>query len=485
MQQAVQSAPTKPSSPPGQFPSRRLPWTRFFLRYPIFFFAFGPPLFRALDKYAGVDTSKVHYDIWTILQLGLVGAISLRALLRLSKARSIRLIAPVRSEIKYAIFLGLLFAISIAWSPGRAVSSAFTFIYFLNLICIAEFLVDSYRRPPDWMQCLFAMRLVSLLLMLLVAIAMVVAPSLVVAFDNGIRLLGGSVASMHLICPFIAIISAYAYLYSLESRWSSVSWFFVGLIGTALTRSRGPEIALFIILSILGLIWAQRNLRSAYFFATAALLSSLLVAFIFATGNSGQLWQSFNRGEDAEHIMTLSGRTDAWIEVISYCLKHPEGLGYISGLRASHFTAGSTDPVQNRMGGTDNSYFQTLADGGWLGLALYLLILIKPLLLGWRQVRNRWGKGQNLETAWRHAISCSMLLLAFCMIDAMDVSEFALPMQQSFYFQWIALAILMGAISTITLARRRHRLERLRATKPVTNLPLPPNQSKRSLPRWS
>jgi O-antigen ligase len=322
----------------------------------------------------------------------------------------------------------------------------------------------------------------------LVVMALVVAPGLVLGFDNGMRLAGGSIGNVHVICPFIAIVSAYSYLYSLEPRRSSVFWFLVGIIGTLLTRSRGAEIALFSVLCILGFIWARRNLRSASFFATIALLFSLLISFIFATGNSGKLWQKFNRGGDAENVVTLSGRTDTWVEVISYCMRHPQGMGYIAGLRASHFTAGSQGPVMHKMGGTDNSYFETLADGGWLGLALYLLIIAKVFHLGWRQVRNRRRtdqdrNGMDADVICRHAISCSLLLLAFCLTDAIDGSEFALPMLQPYYFQWITLAILMGAASTVILSRRRHRLERQRDANPPAN-PLT-HPSPRSLPRWS
>src|SRR6185437_1704892 len=239
MQHAVQRVRATRSSMPGQSLSRRLPWLRFFLRYPIFILAFGPPLFRAVGKYTGADTSQAHFDLWTIIQLGLLGAVALRALLRLTKTRSIRLTAPVRSVIKYAIALGLLFAVSVVWSPGRVVSLAYTVIYFLILICVAEFLVDTYRKPPDWMQCLFAMRLVSLLLMSLVAVAVVVTPTAVLIYDRGIRLAGGSIGIVHVLCPFIAVVSAYSYLYSFEPRRSSVTWFFVGFVGSMLTRSRG------------------------------------------------------------------------------------------------------------------------------------------------------------------------------------------------------------------------------------------------------
>lgn len=191
--------------------------------------------------------------------------------------------------------------------------------------------------------------------------------------------------------------------------------------------------------------------------------------------------------------MSFSGRTDTWSQVVTYCIQHPQGMGYIAGLRASHFTAGSKDPVMNKMGGTDDSYFEVLADGGWLGLALYLLILVKVFHLGWRYVKNRRPMSQDrnglnrndmdVEANCRHAISCSLLLLVFCLIDAVDASEFALPMMQPYYFQWITMAILMGAASTVILARRRHRLERQRAANPLTNSPI--RSSPRSLPRWS
>lgn len=255
-----------------------------------------------MDKYAGADTSKAHFDLWTIIQLGLLGAVALRALLRLTKTRSIRLTAPVRSVIKYAIALGLLFAVSVVWSPGRAVSLAYTVIYFLILICVAEFLVDTYRKPPDWMQCLFAMRLVSLLLMSLVAVAVVVTPTAVLIYDRGIRLAGGSIGIVHVLCPFIAVVSAYSYLYSFEPRRSSITWFFVGFVGSMLTRSRGAEIALFLVLCILGITWARRNLRSASFFATIALMASLFATFIFAT----EIAARFGKGLTGERMPSSS-----------------------------------------------------------------------------------------------------------------------------------------------------------------------------------
>jgi O-antigen ligase len=465
MQQAVQRARTKPSSLPSQLSSRRLPWHRFFLRYPIFFLAFGPPLFRSVTKYAGVDTSKVHYDIWTVLQLGLVGVISLRAFLRLTNTRLIRMTAPVRSVVRYCFFLGLLFAISIVYSPGRAVSFAYVVIYFLILISVVEFLVDAYRTPPDWMQCLFALRLVSVLLLLAVLVTLAIRPTMVlfVLRDAGIRLLGGSVATMPLICPVIAIVSAYSFLHSLEPRWRAALLTLAGIGGTVATQWRGAEIGLAVVFLVLGFLWARENLRSAYLFAAiSAILLFTAIAGIAAVG-AGRVWSRFNRGGDLQNVLTLSGRTELWSDVIAYCAEHPEGMGYISGIRNAHITVGggtSLDATLNRMGGADNSYFEILADAGWLALLLYLVILIKVTLLGSRFAAEYGRRLPRSEFAPRRAVQCGMLILGFCLIDGMDSSIFAIPMSQGYYFQQIAMVIILGAVSAIILARRRSTIDR-------------------------
>jgi hypothetical protein len=463
MQQAVQRARTKPSSPLSQLSSRRLPWHRFFLRYPIFLLAFGPPLFRAMNKYAGVDTSKVHYDIWTILQLGLVGVISSRAFLRLTNARLMRMTAPVRSVIRYCFFLGLLFAISIVYSPGRAVSFAYVVIYFLILISVVEFLVDAYRTPPDWMQCLFALRLASLLLFAAVLVTLAISPTMVVIViqDAGIRLLGGSVATMPLICPVIAIVSAYSFLHSLEPRWHAALLTLAGIGGTVATQWRGAEIGLAVVFLVLGFLWARENLRSAYLFAAiSAILLFTAIAGIAIAG-AGRVWSRFNRGGDLQNILTLSGRTELWSRLIAYCAEHPEGMGYISGIRSSRIGGGTNlRATLTHMGDADNSYFEILADAGWLALLLYLVILIKVTLLGSRFAAEYGRRLPRSEFTPRRAVQCGMLILGFCLIDGMDSSIFAIPMFQGYYFQQIAMVIILGAASTIILARRRSTIDR-------------------------
>jgi len=85
-------------------PPTRLSFLRFLQRYPIFVLAFGPPLFRS----AAIDATKGKIDFWSILQVGLLSSIALRATLRLAFARAVFIPKRLQSVLKYAFFLGLL-----------------------------------------------------------------------------------------------------------------------------------------------------------------------------------------------------------------------------------------------------------------------------------------------------------------------------------------------------------------------------------------
>src|ERR1700678_4347073 len=83
---------------------RRLSMVRFFLRYPIFLLAFGPPIFRA--PIAASDANQAHFDLWSVFQFGWIFLIALRAILRLVSTRSILIPKQIRSILRLAFFLG-------------------------------------------------------------------------------------------------------------------------------------------------------------------------------------------------------------------------------------------------------------------------------------------------------------------------------------------------------------------------------------------
>jgi O-antigen ligase len=431
---------------------KRLSPLRFFLRYPIFLLAFGPPQFK--HSVAG-DTSQAHFDMWNVIQVGWLALIALRAIIRLAALRSIHIPKQSRSILKYAFFLGLLFLGSIAYSPGRIVSAEYCFLYFLNLICVVEFIADVYRNPPNWMQCIFQLRLVAFILFAIVLATLLVDPSLVIPAKS-VRLLGGSVAGVGLICPTMVIISAYCLLYSLESRIRSVAFILVGVAGTLAGQIRGADLSLLAFLAVISIGWARKSRRSALIMVSGVMVFVLLAGVTVASIGGDRIWEAFNRGTDISSLETASGRTGVWEDQIEYCLTHPWGMGYIAGVRTfqrSDFATNLHDALNN-VGGTDNAYVQVLTDAGWLALAVYLVMLVKIVRLGWRISRKSSSAMLRSNSAAYHAIQCALLLLSFLIVEGMESPASVLPMQQAFYFQNIFIVVILGVSSSMLVASR-------------------------------
>lgn len=441
--------------PPAFHASKRLSFLNFFLRYPIFLLAFGPPEFKS--SVVG-DTSQAHFDLWNVFQVGWLAVIALRAIVRLATARSILIPKQIQSILKLPFFLGILFLISVVYSPGRVISAEYAFLYFLNLICMLEFVVDAYRDPPNWMQCIFQLRLVALLLLAVVLLTIPFAPSLVMGVvpGAGIRILGGSVASMAIYPEMIAVISAYTFLHSLESKGRSALLFLVGLVGTLVTQARGAELSLFLVLAVLAVGWARMSKRSAYIFVAGLMASVLLGGVVVGSIGGERIWQAFNRGQDLEGIATASGRTGVWENIIEYCITHPQGMGYISGVRTFHRRDYATNlhAALTNIGGADNSFLQVLADAGWLALALYLTTIAKTVALGWRSMKKLPSVTLASGSVTRHSLQCALLLLLYCCAEGMEGPAFAVPLFGSFYCQNILIVMILGASASVLIASR-------------------------------
>jgi O-Antigen ligase len=435
---------------------RQLSFLKLLQRYPIFLLAFGPPIFRA--PIVGTDTSQAHFDYWNVFQVGWISLIALRAILRIASARSILLPKQVRSILRLSFILGFIFVVSITYSPGRVISAEYCLLYFLSFICVVEFLVDAYRNAPNWMHCLIQLRLISTLLFALVLVTLIFNAKLVLSIvpGVGIRLLGGAVAPVGLVCANMAIVSAYCFLNSLESRVRSLQFFVVGLTGTLVVQSRGADIGLFAVLAVLAVGIAKTRLRFAYVLMSGLMTSILLLGLAIGTIGGNRIWDTFNRGEDIANVISVSGRTGAWESVIEYTLAHPEGMGYIAGIRRTHRVGGDTTMhgLLNRSGGTDNSYIEVLGDAGWIALALYLLILAKVIILGWRFAFKYSPAVFATEASALHALRCALLLLLFYLIEGMEASGFVLPMQGGFYCQNIIIAIILGTSASMLIATR-------------------------------
>jgi hypothetical protein len=434
---------------------RRVSFLKFLLQYPVFLLAFGPPIFRPNE---GIDATKGNVDFWAFFQVGWIVLIAVRALLRLLSAREILVPKPIRSILRLFFILGLLFMSSVAYSPSRSVSAAYTALYFLAVICVVEFVIDAYRNPPDWMQCLMHFRLICFLLFILVLSTLLFKPIVVMVMipGIGIRLGGGTVAPVTVICPMIAIISGYAFLFSLESKARSTFFFLVGLAGTLIAQSRGSELALLASLALVGFIWAGTGKRSSYLFLATSIATVLLSGAVLAVVGGGRIWNLFNRGQDIGGIESASGRTDIWKFIIHYCMAHPLGMGYVAGFRVifrEYFALGLQFDVKH-IGNAHNTFLNVLAGAGWPALAIYLFLLVKSIAIGWRYARKRALFSTASEDNARHALRCTLVLLVFCLAGGMDSADFSVPLRASFYLQNIIIAMILGISARMIAASR-------------------------------
>jgi len=434
--------------------SRHLSFLRFLLRYPIFLLAFGPPLFRS----ASIDATKKLIDFWSVLQVGLLSSIALRAILRLAFAQAVFVPKQIRSVLKYWFFLGLLYLGSVVYSPSRLVSMAYSVIYFLEFACVVEFVVDISREPPEWIQFLFHLRLIAFLLVVVVLLTLPFAPALVLSVvpGAGIRLQGITVAPMSAICPMIAIISAYSFLHGLESRVRSVFFFLIGLAGELSTQTRGSELALLLCLAILGAGWAKTGRRTAYLFISCLMAFILFSGVLMGAVGGSRVWNIFNRGQDAQGIASASGRTDIWKFAVQYCLAHPQGMGYVAGFRMKerdYFAFGALSNLTG-LGNAHNTYLQVLSDAGWLAMAIYLIILVKVIHGGWRFARAPAFETMESDSPSNHTIRCVLVLLVFFLANGMDSADCVVPLRAMFYWQNIAIAVILGISARLPVNTR-------------------------------
>jgi hypothetical protein len=455
MAQSVRWIDNNDSDTCGVRPPIRLSFIKFLKRYPIFYLAYGPPIFRS----GGIDATKGVIDAWTILQVGLLFLIVIRAIRRLSVAESILIPKQIRSILRNAFLLGALFLVSAVYSPSRLVSAAYSILYLFTWICVAEFIVDIYRKPPNWLQSLFHLRMITLQLFAVILMVLPFKPGFVMGYQAGVgmRLGGGSIGFVPVICPIIAIISAYAFVYSLESKGRSFAYFLIGLVGTLVTQSRGSELALLLSLAILVLGRAKTSKRAAYKAISWFMALILLSGVILVSGGGGRIWNTFNRGQEAGSIESASGRTDIWKYVIQYCVAHPQGMGYVAGFRMlfREYSALGLQVVTARIGNPHNSFLEVLADAGWLALAIYLIMITEVVAVGWSFVKKqRHMARMATSSTTRHAVRCGLLLLVFCFGMGMSNADFCVPLRGTFYLQNIIIAIILGACANMIVASR-------------------------------
>jgi O-antigen ligase len=301
---------------------------------------------------------------------------------------------------------------------------------------------------------------IALLLLTLDFAVLIIKPSYVVAMTEvGTIFNGGAVAPIGPLCAMIAIISAYAFLNSQESKVRSTFFFLLGLTGVLYNRGRGAELSLLFALMVLVYFWAKIGRYTTYIFISGLSLFILLTGMLAGSVGGERIWNIFNRGQTAEGIETASGRTDIWYFVIQYCTSHPWGMGYIAGFRLlfRNYYALGLQVIVSRVGNAHSTYIQVLSDAGWLALAIYLIIMVKVVRIALRFANKQLYSKLAPDSDYRRTIECSLVMLVYCVSSGFSAADYVVPLRAVFYWQFILIGIILGVSARMIIASRPRR----------------------------
>jgi hypothetical protein len=85
-------------------------------------------------------------------------------------------------------------------------------------------------------------------------------------------------------------------------------------------------------------------------------------------------------------------------------------------------------------------------------------MMVKIVLLGWHNGKNRGLATVASDVASQQAIQCALVLLVFCFVDGIDSSEFSVPLRAAFYIQNLIVAIILGLSSSMIVSSRAQHI---------------------------
>jgi len=234
--------------------------------------------------------------------------------------------------------------------------------------------------------------------------------------------------------------------------------FFFTIIAIVFTYSRGAFLGLVIILGVL--IWRSPwRLRFAM-----ALLVGALIAIPFLPDRLSERIGSISEQESAETRDTsVQGRFEAWGTAWNIALEHP--------LTGAGFRALWNEDIWLRYFGseflqvrdTHSLYFELLSEHGFLGLGLYLMVLVSTLVTLSR-LRRLWRGHPEYGYLANYAEMTQLCLYPFLVAGAfLTVAYFDL------YFYFVASSVMLRSLSEQAEKALAPEPVRVRRTLPVAS----------------
>jgi hypothetical protein len=200
-----------------------------------------------------------------------------------------------------------------------------------------------------------------------------------------------------------------------------------------------------IAVGLVGIWLATKRLSApAAFVLAAALIGTLVVFFSSASGTESRTMQSGNM------YLTLNGRTDAWKVALGGPVDWPFGLGVgevgTAAERATYEISRTAEETREERGqAVDSGYFATIADVGFIGLGVLLVLLFRLFSAAHAAAKLGLASGR-----------VAMGLLVVLVLDAVTRASF-----QGFPTAFLCL-LLVGVALAAAAAEREELKERPR-----------------------
>jgi hypothetical protein len=197
-------------------------------------------------------------------------------------------------------------------------------------------------------------------------------------------------------------------------------------------------------------IWliGRRRTTPAIFVLSAAVIGSMVLFFTSSQATESKTVQAGNT------YLTLNGRTDAWRVAVGGPIDWPFGLGVgkvgTAAERATFELSRTAEQARSsKVEAVDSGYFATIADVGFIGLAVLLVLLGRLFMLARGYANLGLSSGR-----------VAMGILVVLLLDALTRSSF-----QGFPTAFVALLLVGVALASGAVEKRE--LEEQRALRPL------------------
>lgn len=192
-----------------------------------------------------------------------------------------------------------------------------------------------------------------------------------------------------------------------------------------------------IVVALIG-IWlvAQRRTAPAIFVLSAAIIGSVVIFLTSSQATESRTVQAGNT------YLTLNGRTDAWRVALGGPIDWPFGLGVgnvgTAAERATFELSRTAEEARDsKVESVDSGYFATIADVGFIGLGILLVLLGRLFMLARTYAQLGFASG------W-----VAMGILTVLILDALTRSSF-----QGFPTAFVAMLIVGVALASGAVER--------------------------------